>query len=129
MAIAVKKWIFISIFCAFSVPFIAVQTFYPFYRFGMFAEPQRQSPENLSLYLRVEKQNTILFDPTSIGLTHSQWNYLLRKYFYTKRLPNLCKNLKMLTNRKESIEWLCICKRWSPKKSQIQIDTLAIQGD
>ncbi|MFN3316690.1 MAG: hypothetical protein ACK40K_07745, partial [Raineya sp.] len=75
------------------LPFLLLTDFYPFLRFGMFAEPIRPtSQEKFVLYTqknkKLEKYNTYLW-----GLDESVFNYLARKYYYQKKLDFFGENL------------------------------------
>jgi hypothetical protein len=94
MKVLRKKWLIVFFLLLVWLPFIFVNDFYPFLRFGMFAEPvsQQATKENFVLYVergdRLEKYNTYFW-----GIDEGVFNYLARKYYYQKGLDFLGKTL------------------------------------
>ena len=79
--LGIKVFIFLLI-----LPFLTITDFYPFMRFGMFAEPIR-SYEQLETYrLGVFKNNTVqMVNMDSLGLSEGKFNYLARTYVHTHK--------------------------------------------
>jgi hypothetical protein len=73
-----------AVLAALLIPFILQQTVYPFFRFGMFAEPVKS--EIQSEYFRLIGKNSksvkgVAVSPLT-GIKSSTMDYLLRNYYY-----------------------------------------------
>ena len=66
------------------VPFVLQQTFFPFFRFGMFAEPVTRTIQKEQFKLVGEDQQDSLYTDISkfTGIKKSRMDYLLRNYYY-----------------------------------------------
>ncbi|MDF9797193.1 hypothetical protein OKW21_002456 [Catalinimonas alkaloidigena] len=87
----------ITIFALFF-PFIMQQTFFPFFRFGMFAEPVTRKIQTETFHLigvnekgMVEKQLG-----EKVGVDQSKLNYLLRNYYYRGEADKFTKQFYQL---------------------------------
>lgn len=79
-----KKIIVISSLLLLWLPFIFLQDFFPFFRFGMFAEPVRyeiQYDQFVVMFYKKGEQKQI-FDPETIQLNTSRWDLLWRNAYY-----------------------------------------------
>lgn len=80
----------------FALPFILQTTLYPFFRFGMFAEPVRYSVQAeqfvLVRFSPAGKESSYVSD--GIGIGKSKLDYLLRNYYYRNEIPQLLEQLK-----------------------------------
>lgn len=89
----------------FLVPFVFMTDLYPFFRFGMFAEPIKpsQTTEMLQLWWKNAEGKSQLFQSERIGLTENHFGYILRHYFYTDRIEQLFSQIQqsMLKKAKE----------------------------
>ena len=65
-------------------PFVLQQTFFPFFRFGMFAEPVTRTIQKEQFKLVGEDQQDSLYTDISkfTGIKKSRMDYLLRNYYY-----------------------------------------------
>jgi len=83
--IGIKVFIFLLI-----LPFLTITDFYPFMRFGMFAEPIKTGNQ-LELYRLAAKreQNIQFLDTDGLGLSEGQFNYISRTYVHTHRSQEL----------------------------------------
>ena len=105
-----KKVILIFLLVWFLVPFVFMTDLYPFFRFGMFAEPIKptQTTEMLQFWWKNAEGKSQLFQPQMIGLTENNFGYILRHYFYTDRIEQLFSQIhqNMLKKTKEKpIRW------------------------
>ncbi len=79
-------------------PFILQQTFYPFFRFGMFAEPVRRTIQSEQFFLASlhedGKYNLNIAEATNIQ--KSNLDYLLRNYYYRKEADRFLEKLSPL---------------------------------
>ncbi|GAB4128513.1 MAG: hypothetical protein OHK0045_02790 [Raineya sp.] len=87
MKVSTKKWLTVCFLLFTWLPFLFLTDFYPFLRFGMFAEPiqPKTSQETFEIYTeenqKLAKYNTYLW-----GLDAEVFNYLARKHYYQKSL-------------------------------------------
>ncbi len=67
-----------------SVPFVLQQSFYPFFRFGMFAEPVKRDIQQEIFLLGGMRANgdTDMEISSYTEISKSNLNYLLRNYYY-----------------------------------------------
>lgn len=88
--------------CGLLVPFILITDFFPFLRFGMFAEPIKASvqTENFLVYQRLDDGKRIPFKPEWIGSNENVFLYLCRNYYYRKQLPQFAE--KVFRSSKET---------------------------
>lgn len=72
------------IWCGFTVPFILQTDFYPFLRFGMFAEPVRHKIQEEQFFLNFydKEGNLLKYNTQQFGLYKSKLDYLLRNHYY-----------------------------------------------
>lgn len=65
-------------------PFVLQQTFYPFFRFGMFAEPiQRDIQQEMFALSGIRPNGVVEVEiSTHTGISKSNLDYLLRNYYY-----------------------------------------------
>ncbi|MGD1842178.1 MAG: hypothetical protein ACFB0B_14970 [Thermonemataceae bacterium] len=82
------KKIIIGIIClAIWLPFIATTHFYPFLRFGMYAEPVRKELEYFRITFKEKaKGPEQAFDVRILGFDERMMNYLIRDYYYQDKM-------------------------------------------
>lgn len=70
------------------LPFLLINDFYPFFRFGMFAEPIKpsQSEELFILYYTNQQNSVYKFNTYQLGVDEGVFNYLVRKYYYQNKM-------------------------------------------
>jgi len=95
------KWFVITVMLAGLVlPFVLFKSSYPFYRFGMFAEPVigADRPKKEELFYATFQKNGVekMFDPVEFGMPMSQWEALSRNYYYQQRTEEFLSVLKPL---------------------------------
>ena len=74
---------FYCLVSSFLIPFIFQKSIFPFYRFGMFAEPPKQAAIQEEFKVLVAEKGIFKdFDAQSVGLYPSVFNQLLRNYYY-----------------------------------------------
>ena len=95
MNIKAKKVVWTIIGIGFVVPFILQTTLYPFFRFGMFAEPVRYAiQEEQFLLLRISPAGKAEpYMPEKIGIGKSKLDYLLRNYYYRNEIQQMLDQL------------------------------------
>lgn len=81
------------------LPFLLINDFYPFFRFGMFAEPIRkhQTEELFILYYTNKQNNVYKFNTYQLGVDESVFNYLVRKYYYQNKMNDFEKKFRKST--------------------------------
>ena len=83
--IGIKVFIFLLI-----LPFLTITDFYPFMRFGMFAEPIKSNNQLEIFYLGFKKADKVKIVKTDfLGLSEGQFNYLARDYYYKGKTSQL----------------------------------------
>lgn len=77
------------------LPFVLQTDLYPFFRFGMFAEPVRYEVqlERFVVIMEGSKTGRISLDPLQVGIRPSTFDYLLRNYHYRNEHEKFLKNL------------------------------------
>jgi hypothetical protein len=102
-----KNKIPIAIFFIGAVfPFIFLNDFFPFARFGMFAEPVLQTPvSERFMVICIDKYGKKTpFDFAKVGFP-TKPEYLLRNYFYRQQAQQLLKNLHQISGNPFVITW------------------------
>lgn len=86
------------IFMGFMIPFIFQTTLYPFFRFGMFAEPVRYDiqEERFILMKTLSSGKTTPYVPENLGIGKNKLDYLLRNYYYRNETQQLIQHLQAL---------------------------------
>ena len=79
-----KNTTILAMFFCSLVPFILLNNFYPFWRFGMFAEPVKSQLqiEKFKIYRFSSSKPLQYFSPERIGFDENQFLYLARNYYY-----------------------------------------------
>ncbi len=82
------------------IPFILMNDFFPFFRFGMFAEKISTSTqtEEFSVYAIDSKGNQQLFQPEQIGFDKGHFSYIIRNYVYRNEGKELLKKINSIVN-------------------------------
>jgi len=76
------------------LPFVFLTDIFPFYRFGMFAEPARRHIQTERFLL---KQNDQIFETKQINLSKSNFEALARKYYYEKKISFFVQNIAKIS--------------------------------
>lgn len=116
-----KKTIIISFLLLLSLPFIFIKTLYPFYRFGMFAEPVKTSiqTEKFSIHYQQLDGKWIEFLGPEIGLSKSGYSILMRKHYYQNQVVELLqKTASVVKNQHNAWEMWRITQHDSTKVGQ-----------
>ncbi|QHT67526.1 hypothetical protein GXP67_13265 [Rhodocytophaga rosea] len=103
---SVKKIVIIGMLSAITVPFILLTDIYPFFRFGMFAEPVKEEIQMEQFAIRYTHHNqaTYLLDPAEVGL--SSLAYLMRNYYYRQQSHIFLQRIHQLYTHKANVkEW------------------------
>ena len=88
------------------IPFILITDVYPFFRFGMFAEPVRQAIqlEQFAIQYVDHQQQRHLLNMDEIGLSSA--TYLMRNYYYRNQSEKLLKNIHQIhPHSGQVLEW------------------------
>ncbi len=106
------------------LPFILITDFFPFLRFGMFAEPIKKDIQTEQFIVYETKHNTkIIFNPEKIGINPNTFHYLCRNYYYRNEMQLFSDKIFSSTNGLvNEIE----IKRIITHSSKQTIDTLKI---
>ena len=80
------------------LPFVLQQTFFPFFRFGMFAEPVTREIQREHFLLAGSSSGNQLYTDLSsfTGIKKSNMDYLLRNYYYRREVEYLLKETALL---------------------------------
>jgi hypothetical protein len=108
-------------------PFILVSDIYPFFRFGMFAEPIHQTVQTerfVICYYDLESKLKILpFETT--GFEESHLLYILRSYYYRGNLEQFFSQIHQISKKSLQINrWALL--RIETKPAGSQIDTTKV---
>jgi len=87
-----------------ALSFVFIQDFYPFFRFGMFAEPipENTTIEYFQIFWEDEKGRIYSFNSNREGLGEDRFAYILRNYYYQNKTEELLEILQQ--HSKESKE-------------------------
>jgi len=102
-----KNGVTISIIILALIPFILLTDLFPFFRFGMFAEPLKFSIQTESFYVTIIRDDSKeeMFDPQKYSINSADFNYLCRNYYYRKEGELFLKNLSSLFKEEGIREW------------------------
>jgi hypothetical protein len=92
----------------FLVPFVLITNFYPFYRFGMFAQPigEPNQYEQFEIAFQLPPHQTLIpYYAPDYGMNYQNFEYLKRKYFYTDRVDFFLDQLRT-TVPKPTGQWV-----------------------
>jgi hypothetical protein len=99
-----RRYFFVSFWLLACVPFIFMTDIFPFFRFGMFAEPVKynSNTEKFELLEQNEKNKKwqMVESMKHTGVAETQLAYLLRNYYYKKELPILIGNFERYSGKK-----------------------------
>lgn len=117
-----KYSILLIFFLLAFIPFVFLNDFYPFFRFGMFAESNRLPIQQERLFLSFQnlEGKEFLFDPQSIGFEAVHFSYILRDYVYRNKGLELLENVHRLMPQKKEI------LIWEIRKTAPDSDTLSL---
>jgi hypothetical protein len=122
---SVKKVIIVSMLTALWVPFVLLTDLYPFFRFGMFAEPVRASiqMEQFAVgYVTADKQHKVL-SPEQLGITSLA--YLMRNYYYRNQSLVFLKHINAIYPERDVVKQWQLLRITSPAKI-FQPDTVVV---
>ncbi|WP_299457708.1 hypothetical protein [uncultured Microscilla sp.] len=87
-----------TMFFCMCIPFIMLNNLYPFWRFGMFAEPVKTQvqTEQFRVYCKDAQGKTHYFSPQSIGFDKNQFLYIARNYYYKSQTVFFLKALSSI---------------------------------
>ncbi|GAB4340222.1 MAG: hypothetical protein OHK0038_19660 [Flammeovirgaceae bacterium] len=104
------------------LPFVVMRDIFPFYRFGMFAEPLPKGVlETFEISFRDEKNQLKYFQSMDYEIPESKLEMWKRNYYYRGEAEKLLLNLKKLQKGK-TFDWKLYQIKISPQKT----DTLLV---
>ncbi len=97
-----------------TVPFVLLNDLYPFFRFGMFAEPVARAvqTENFLLGYTDVSGKTHFVQPAGVGLRSLP--YLMRNYYYRGEAETFLRNIHRLHPKKNQIAGWQLLRVTSP---------------
>jgi hypothetical protein len=103
-----KNAVTVSITILALIPFVLLTDLFPFFRFGMFAEPVRSSIQTeLFQIITINNQGKEeVFNPDKLGINSVDFNYLCRSYYYRNEGETLLRNISRAYYRKDLKEWM-----------------------
>jgi hypothetical protein len=86
-----RNIIIISFLCMSIIPFMLLTDFFPFMRFGMFAETIQQTAQKEVFRIDIKKTDGTIesLSKRQQAMNDSRLNYLARKYYYQNKIPFL----------------------------------------
>ncbi|OJJ23710.1 hypothetical protein BKI52_05005 [marine bacterium AO1-C] len=113
-----KNTTILAMFFCLIVPFVLLNNFYPFWRFGMFAEPVKSQvqTEKFKIYRFSPSNPPKYFSPEKIGFDENQFLYLARNYYYKSQTTFFLKEVARLYSKKYSQSSSQKVKKLHPKK-------------
>jgi hypothetical protein len=102
---------------AIIVPFVLLTDIYPFFRFGMFAEPVTRDIQMEQFAIRYihQNQSTHIVDPAEVGL--GSLSYLMRNYYYRQQSDTFLQHIHQLYSNKADVkEWQLLRMTGSPQQ-------------
>jgi hypothetical protein len=102
-----KNAVTVSITILALIPFILLTDLFPFFRFGMFAEPVRSSiqTELFQIITINDQGKEEVFNPDKLGINSADFNYLCRNYYYRNEGEIFLKNISQVYSGKGLREW------------------------
>jgi len=112
-----KKMVIMVFMTLFLAPFILISDFFPFSRFGMFAEPIKRKIQSETFLVRYidSNNNPKTWNFKSVGLYTSP-EYLIRNYYYKKESVLFLKKINSISTDETIKEWQLI-KLSSPSQT------------
>lgn len=97
------NYVILLFFLLMLIPFVLIKDVYPFYRFGMFAEPlPNNEVENFLITYQNEQGDTVVFCGMDFEIAESKIATWMRNYFYRGEASLLLQRLKTLRAGKTS---------------------------
>ncbi|HEY8401798.1 MAG TPA: hypothetical protein VIK89_11070 [Cytophagaceae bacterium] len=122
-----KYTVILSFITLVILPFIFLTDFFPFFRFGMFAEPVKQETQTEKFFVTFSESanTTSLFNPETVGISESSFQYMLRNYYYRGESKKLLSNLKSSCNKPtDSWKLFRVIKAGTPSADTLQTYSL-----
>jgi hypothetical protein len=122
---SVKKVVIVGMLAALWVPFVLLTDMYPFFRFGMFAEPVRASiqMEQFAVgYVAVDRRQQVL-SPEQLGITSLA--YLMRNYYYRNQSLTFLKHIHAIYPERHVVKQWQLLRIASPA-GVFQPDTVVV---
>ena len=114
-------------------PFVLIYNFYPFLRFGMFAETiiSTNQTETFEIWYESQNKEEIFFSPESIGLTDGHFSSIVRNYYYQKKTRQLLCQIDQIYNKNGTLfQWKLIRKNLNNNKQKSNIyDVIILKND
>ena len=113
-----KNTVTISVTILALIPFVLLTDLFPFFRFGMFAEPVKSSiqTELFQVITVNDDGKEEVFNPQRMGINSADFNYLCRNYYYRREGEIFLKKISEAYNRKDLKEWIIQRTLYSERK-------------
>lgn len=115
-------------FLSLLIPFILVSNFFPFFRYGMFAEAIRSpgQAERFVICTTGVNGEKYVVSPISIGLSEASFESIVRNYYYQNKLQQLFSQLGAIQKKtRPDTQWVLF--RVVESSSSNKIDTVDTQ--
>ncbi|TAE74318.1 MAG: hypothetical protein EAZ85_04920 [Bacteroidetes bacterium] len=98
-----KKNVLIFMFIWIIFPFILINDFYPFFRFGMFAEPIKSNIQTELFSIEIETDlHKKIIKSEEVYLSEQHFQYLIRYAFYQNKLKKLAQTLENIIQKSKN---------------------------
>lgn len=124
--VKVKQLVIVGMLISMIMPFILITDLYPFFRFGMFAEPVKRSIqlEQFALQYQDEKYRTYIAHPEALGLVSLP--YLMRNYYYRGETELFLRHIAQIYKPGLSVEEWQFIRITSKPSYPAQMDTTVV---
>lgn len=95
-----------TMFFCMCIPFMMLSNLYPFWRFGMFAEPVKTKvqTEQFKIYCKDAQGNIHYFSPENIGFDENQFLYIARNYYYKSQTVFFLKEVSSIYFKQRAVQ-------------------------
>lgn len=103
-----KNIVLILMFCWLCLPFILLIDFFPFFRYGMFAEPVKttKQAETFELFFINNLQEKKNFNSEWISVHRTHFTYITRYYVYKQKSTQLLQKIHQIyAKNQEIVAW------------------------
>lgn len=124
-----KNTTILAMFFCLLVPFVLLNNFYPFWRFGMFAEPVKSQiqTEQFKIYRSYSSDSSSgipeYFSPENIGFDENQFLYIARNYYYKSQTTFFLKEVSRLYYQKNPKQKSKLTPKRQTKEEQKSTET------
>ncbi len=108
------------------IPFILITDIYPFFRFGMFAEPVKQDVQLEQFAIRYEDTQGSLHLVSPLQLGIGSLPYLMRNYYYRQQSNVLLQNIHYVYHAKTHVKEWQLLRITSSPENPAETDTATV---